>query len=51
MSGMRKDLAGMVPDVAAAHVMDNDISELLDNAHVVRERRPRPSRDNGRRVR
>jgi len=40
MSGKRKDLAGMVPDVAAAHGMDNDISELLDNAHVVRERRP-----------
>lgn len=30
----------MNPADAAAHIMDNDISELLDTAEVVRERRP-----------
>ena len=40
MTRNRKTLAGMNADEAAAHVMDNDISELLDQAELVREHRP-----------
>jgi hypothetical protein len=36
----KKNLAGMAPADAVAHVMDNDVSELFDQAEVVRERRP-----------
>ena len=35
-----RTLAGMSADEAVAYVMDNDISDLLDQAEVVRERRP-----------
>jgi len=40
MSKNKRTLASMSADEAAAHVMDNDISDLLDQAEVVRERRP-----------
>jgi len=40
MSNTPRKLSGMSPDQAAAHVLDNDISDLLDRAEVVRERRP-----------
>ena len=40
MTRNKRTLAAMNADEAAAHVMDNDISELLDQAEVVRERRP-----------
>jgi hypothetical protein len=40
MSKNRPTLAGMTADEAAAHVMNHDISDLLDQAEVVRERRP-----------
>jgi hypothetical protein len=40
MSENRRTLAGMSADEAAAHMMDNDISDLLDQAEVIRERRP-----------
>jgi hypothetical protein len=35
----RRTLAGMSADEAVAHIMDNDISDLLAQAEVVRERR------------
>jgi len=40
MNKTPKKLADMAPDDAAAHVMNNDISDLFDQAEVVRERRP-----------
>jgi hypothetical protein len=40
MSKNRRAPAGMSAEETAAHVMDNDISDLLDQAEVVRERRP-----------
>lgn len=40
MSKNRRTLAGMSADEAVEHVMNNDISDLLDQAEVVRERRP-----------
>src|SRR5213083_2784354 len=40
MSETRDDLAGMTPSEAAAFAMDNDLGELLDDAEVVRDRRP-----------
>lgn len=40
MSRTRRRLTEMTADEAAAHVMNNDISDLLDQAEVVRERRP-----------
>jgi hypothetical protein len=40
MSDNNERLNGMSPDDAASFVMDNDISGLLDEAEVVRERRP-----------
>ena len=40
MSRNKHTLAAMNADEAAAHVMDNYISDLLDEAEVVRERRP-----------
>src|SRR5262245_15935136 len=40
MSKSKRTLNGMSADEAAAHVMNNDISELLDDAEIVRERRP-----------
>lgn len=40
MSGNRRDLAGMSPAEAADHVMNNDISDLLDQAEHLTERRP-----------
>lgn len=40
MNKNKRTLAGMSPTDAAAHVMNNDISDLLDQAEVVRERRP-----------
>jgi hypothetical protein len=36
----KQALSAMNADEAAAHVLDNDISELLDQAEVVRGRRP-----------
>jgi hypothetical protein len=36
----RRTLAGMNADEAADHVMNNDISDLLDQADHVTERRP-----------
>jgi hypothetical protein len=40
MSGTSKELAGMAPDDAVAHVMNNDVGDVFDKADVVRERRP-----------
>ena len=40
MSSSRRKLAGMSADEAAKHVMNNDISDLLDGAEHVPERRP-----------
>jgi hypothetical protein len=40
MSKTPRKLAEMMADEAAAHLMDNDISDLLDQAELVRERRP-----------
>lgn len=40
MTRDKQALSAMNADEAAAHVLDNDISELLDKAEVVRERRP-----------
>lgn len=40
MTKKARNLTTMTPADAAAHVMDNDISDLLDQAEVVRERRP-----------
>ena len=40
MTKKREDLAGISADEAAAFAMDNDLSELFDEAAVVRERRP-----------
>jgi hypothetical protein len=40
MSGTRRKLAGMTADEAADHVPNNDISDLLDQAALIRERQP-----------
>jgi hypothetical protein len=40
MSESKRRLADMSADEAADHIMNNDISDLLDQAEVVRERRP-----------
>src|SRR5574342_692003 len=40
MSSTRRTLAGLSAEAAADHVLSNDISDLLDQAQVVRERRP-----------
>ena len=40
MSGTGKIIAGMAAGEAAVRAMDGDISELLGEADVVRERRP-----------
>jgi hypothetical protein len=40
MTKDKRALTDMSSDDAAAHVLNNDISELLDQAEVVRERRP-----------
>lgn len=40
MSEKRKGLAGMTPQEAAAHAMNNDLGELFDEAEVVRQHRP-----------
>ena len=40
MSSTRRKLAGLSADEAADHVMNNDISDLLDQAEQVTERRP-----------
>jgi hypothetical protein len=40
MSKTPKTVTGMSPDQAAAHMLNNDISDLLEQAEVVRERRP-----------
>lgn len=40
MSNTRRKLAGLSADEAADHVMNNDISDLLDQAEHVTERRP-----------
>ena len=40
MSRNMRTLAGVSAEKAVAHVMDNDISDLLAQAEVVRERRP-----------
>lgn len=40
MTSTRPRLAGMTAEEAAAHVMNNDISDLLDQAKHVQERRP-----------
>jgi hypothetical protein len=40
MTSTRRKLAGMTADEAADHLMNNDISDLLDQAEHVTERRP-----------
>ena len=40
MSSTRRKLAGLSAEEAADHVMNNDISDLLDQAELVTERRP-----------
>jgi hypothetical protein len=40
MSDNEKRLKEMIPDDAAAQIMNNDISTLLERAEVVHERRP-----------
>lgn len=40
MSRTRRTLAGLSADEAADHVLNNDISELLDQAEPATERRP-----------
>jgi hypothetical protein len=40
MSSTRRRLAGLSAEAAADHMMNNDISDLLDQAEVIRERRP-----------
>jgi len=40
MSSTRRKLAGLSADEAADHVLNNDISDLLDEADHVTERRP-----------
>jgi hypothetical protein len=40
MSKKREDLAGMSGSDAATFAMNNDLSSLLDEAEVARERRP-----------
>lgn len=40
MSSTRRKLADMSADQAVHHVMNNDISDLLDEAEHVEERRP-----------
>jgi hypothetical protein len=40
MSDIRRRLTGMTPEEAAEYAMKNDLSEMFDEAEVVRERRP-----------
>jgi hypothetical protein len=40
MTNPRPDLSKMSPQEAAAHVMNNDISEFFEGGEVVTERRP-----------
>lgn len=40
MSEIRERLADMTPEEAADYAMNNDLSEMFDEAEVVRERRP-----------
>jgi predicted DNA-binding protein len=40
MSDRRTELAKMTAEQAAAHALDHDVSEMFEDAEVVRERRP-----------
>jgi hypothetical protein len=40
MSEIRRRLTGMTSEEAAEYAMKNDLSEMFDEAEVVRERRP-----------
>jgi predicted DNA-binding protein len=40
MSDRRNELAKMTTEQAAAHALDHDLSEMFEDAEIVRERRP-----------